>query len=138
MEDTTSNSSSGNNLRQLTPQQRMQEVMGIITEKGRGSPIVNQTQESDSLFKKRTKERRHPNNTGKWGKQGKEVCVSPRLMDITEASVYIGLKVDTIYHMVSQRRIPFVKVGRRTMFDVRLLDEWLERHTVLPIPQKMA
>lgn len=35
-------------------------------------------------------------------------------MDIKEASLYIGLQVDTIYRMVSQRRIPFVKVGRRT------------------------
>ena len=61
-----------------------------------------------------------------------------RLMDIREASLYIGLQVDTIYRMVSQRRIPFVKVGRRTKFDVRLLDEWLERHTVLPTPPKVA
>lgn len=61
-----------------------------------------------------------------------------RLIDIQEASLYIGLQVDTIYRMVSQRRIPFVKVGRRTKFDVRLLDEWLERHTVLPTPPKVA
>ena len=52
--------------------------------------------------------------------------------------LYIRLEVDTIYHMVSQRRIPFVKVGRRTMFDVQLLDDWLDRHTVLPTPRKVA
>jgi excisionase family DNA binding protein len=55
-------------------------------------------------------------------------------MDITEASRYIGLQVDTIYRMVSHRRIPFVKVGRRTMFDLQLLDDWLAQHTVLPTP----
>lgn len=59
-----------------------------------------------------------------------------RLLSIGQASEYLGLQVDTIYRMVSQRRIPFVKVGRRTMFDVRLLDDWLEKHTVLP--QKVA
>jgi excisionase family DNA binding protein len=59
-------------------------------------------------------------------------------MDIREASLYIGLQVDTIYRMVSERRIPFVKVGRRTMFDVRLLDQWLDRHTVLPTVQRGA
>lgn len=61
-----------------------------------------------------------------------------RLVDIKTASLYIGLQVDTIYRMVSERRIPFVKVGRRTMFDIRLLDDWLEIHTVLPVPQKVA
>jgi excisionase family DNA binding protein len=61
-----------------------------------------------------------------------------RLLDIKEASLYIGLQVDTIYRMVSQRRIPFVKVGRRTMFDVRLLDDWLAKNTVMPIPPKVA
>lgn len=68
--------------------------------------------------------------------EGGDVTGRRRLIDIKEASLYIGLQVDTIYHMVSQRRIPFVKVGRRTMFDVRLLDEWLEKHTVLPSPER--
>lgn len=35
--------------------------------------------------------------------------------------------------MVSQRRIPFTKVGRLTKFDVRLLDEWIEKNTVMPL-----
>jgi excisionase family DNA binding protein len=61
-----------------------------------------------------------------------------RLLGIKEASLYIGLQVDTIYRMVSQRRIPFIKVGRRTMFDVRLLDDWLAKHTVMPTPPKVA
>lgn len=64
--------------------------------------------------------------------------VGRRLFDIKEASDYIGLQVDTVYRMVSQRRIPFVKVGRRTMFNVRLLDDWLDENTVLPLFQKAA
>lgn len=70
--------------------------------------------------------------------EGDAIPGKRRLIDIKEASLYIGLQVDTIYHMVSQRRIPFVKVGRRTKFDVRLLDDWLEKHTVLPTPQRGA
>jgi excisionase family DNA binding protein len=61
-----------------------------------------------------------------------------RLLGIKETSAYLGIQVDTIYRMVSQRRIPFVKVGRRTMFDLRLIDDWLARHTVMPMPQKVA
>lgn len=72
------------------------------------------------------------------GIQGGALGGERRLMDIKEASHYIGLQVDTVYRMVSHRRIPFVKVGRRTLFDVRLLDNWLAEHTVLPLPRKVA
>ena len=70
--------------------------------------------------------------------RGDGLLVGRRLMDIKEASHYIGLQVDTVYRMVSHRRIPFVKVGRRTLFDVQLLDNWLAEHTVLPLPRKVA
>lgn len=63
-------------------------------------------------------------------------AVERRLLSIREVAVYTGMSVHTLYTMVSQRRIPFVKVGRRTMFDVGLLDEWLKQHTVMPMPQK--
>lgn len=56
-----------------------------------------------------------------------------RLLNIKEASVYTGLSVHTIYTMVSQRRIPYVKVGRLTKFDRTLLDDWLRDHTVMPM-----
>lgn len=72
------------------------------------------------------------------GIQASKMLVGRRLFDIKEASDYIGLQVDTVYRMVSQRRIPFVKVGRRTMFNVRLLDDWLDDNTVLPVLQKAA
>jgi len=57
------------------------------------------------------------------------------LLNIKEAAAYTGLSVHTIYTMVSQRRIPYVKVGRLTKFDRTLLDKWLHEHTVLPMPR---
>lgn len=93
---------------------------------------MNHTEESPGRSKKTAKQTRHQGNIDKWAMQGNAASVPRRLMDITEVSLYIGLQVDTIYRMVSQRRIPFLKVGRRTMFDVQLLDDWLEQHTVLP------
>ena len=59
-----------------------------------------------------------------------------RLLSVREAANYIGLSPHTLYTMVSQRRIPYVKVGRLTKFDVVLLDTWLKQHTVMPIPSK--
>ncbi len=56
-----------------------------------------------------------------------------RLLNIQEASQYVGLSVHTLYTMVSQRRIPFVKMGRLTKFDIGLLDAWIKKNTVMPM-----
>jgi excisionase family DNA binding protein len=59
-----------------------------------------------------------------------------RLIDIKNASTYTGLSVHTLYTMVSQRRIPYVKVGRLVKFDLALLDNWIKQQTIMPMPQK--
>lgn len=56
--------------------------------------------------------------------------ITPRLLSIQEVAVYTGLSVHTLYTMVSQRRIPFVKLGRLTKFDRYELDRWIQAHTV--------
>lgn len=66
----------------------------------------------------------------------KSAPLTRRLISVQEAADYIGLSPDTVYTMVSQKRIPFVKVGRRTMLDVGLLDDWLKEHTVMPMPSR--
>jgi excisionase family DNA binding protein len=53
-----------------------------------------------------------------------------RLININELSQYIGLSTSTIYSWVSQRRIPFVKCGRLTKFDLKRIDEWIEESSV--------
>ena len=58
-----------------------------------------------------------------------------RLLTIQEVHQYTGLSVHTLYTMVSQRRIPFVKMGRLTKFDLRTLDSWIEKHSVRPLAQ---
>jgi excisionase family DNA binding protein len=59
-----------------------------------------------------------------------------RLIDIREAAEYTGLSVHTLYTMVSQRRVPFVRVGRLVKFDVELLDKWIKQNTVMPMPDR--
>lgn len=61
-----------------------------------------------------------------------------RLLDISDVATYTGLSVHTLYTMVSQRRIPYVKVGRLTKFDLRLLDEWIAKNTSMPMPLKRS
>jgi excisionase family DNA binding protein len=57
-----------------------------------------------------------------------------RLLSIEETAGYTGLSIHTLYTMVSQRRIPYTKAGRRTLFDLALLDEWITKRTVMPRP----
>jgi len=61
-----------------------------------------------------------------------------RLIAIQEAAEYTGLSPHTLYTMVSQRRIPFVKVGRLVKFDLDLLDRWIKQNTVMPMPEKSS
>jgi excisionase family DNA binding protein len=56
--------------------------------------------------------------------------ITRRLLDIKEVSTYTGLSPHTLYTMVSQRRIPYVKVGRLTKFDRLELDRWIASHAV--------
>ena len=61
-----------------------------------------------------------------------------RLISINEAAEYTGLSPHTIYTMVSQRRIPYVKVGRLVKFDEGMLQAWIKQHTVMPMPTKVG
>jgi excisionase family DNA binding protein len=53
-----------------------------------------------------------------------------RFLDVNEVSKEYGLSVSTLYTMVSQRRIPYTKMGRRTKLDRLELDKWIARHSV--------
>jgi excisionase family DNA binding protein len=59
-----------------------------------------------------------------------------RFLDVEEVANEYGLGVSTLYTMVSQRRIPFVKLGRRTKFDRKELDRWIQSHSFQPLLSK--
>jgi excisionase family DNA binding protein len=59
--------------------------------------------------------------------------ITRRLFTISEIAEYTGLSVHTLYTMVSQRRIPYVKTGRLVKFDLKAVDTWIERHSVKPL-----
>lgn len=74
-----------------------------------------------------------------WKPRGRDILmneamkVTRRLFNIREVAEYTGLSVHTLYTMVSQRRIPFVKAGRLVKFDLKGIDSWIEKNTVKPI-----
>ena len=62
-------------------------------------------------------------------------AIERRLLTVQEAAQYTGLSVHTIYTMASQKRIPYVKVGRLVKFDRETLDKWIKQQTVMPVPK---
>ena len=58
------------------------------------------------------------------------------LLTIQQAATHTGLSVHTLYKMVSQRRIPYVKLGGALRFHPKQLEEWIHQQTVMPMPDK--
>ena len=56
--------------------------------------------------------------------------VEQRLIGVEEVAHMLGMSKNTIYCWVSQRRIPFVKCGRLTKFDVQKIEKWIEENSV--------
>lgn len=59
--------------------------------------------------------------------------ISSRLLTMEEAVVYLKIPLDTLYKMVSQRRIPVVKLNRHNRFDPVMLEEWIKEKTKMPM-----
>jgi len=53
-----------------------------------------------------------------------------RLITAKEASQYLSLSTDTVYRMASLKKLPYLKIGDRVLFDVKALDHWVERHLI--------
>ncbi|MBK7142035.1 MAG: helix-turn-helix domain-containing protein [bacterium] len=56
-----------------------------------------------------------------------------RFLNKRQVAAMLGLSLYTIDAWVSQRReLPFIKMGRRVMFDRKDVDLWLERNRNSP------
>ncbi|HVO78765.1 MAG TPA: helix-turn-helix domain-containing protein [Candidatus Bathyarchaeia archaeon] len=61
------------------------------------------------------------------------------VMNIRQASQYLGVSPDTLYKYVSEDRIPAFKLGNRWKFKKSLLDTWMEDQSLnseVPRPRK--
>jgi excisionase family DNA binding protein len=49
------------------------------------------------------------------------------LLNVSEVSKLTGLSVGTLYHLISQRRIPFVRISSRCVrFRMKDIEKWLD------------
>jgi excisionase family DNA binding protein len=57
-----------------------------------------------------------------------------RLLNKRQVAEYLGFKIYTIDAWVSQRRIPYIKIGTAVRFDLDEIEAWLKERKVEPIP----
>jgi excisionase family DNA binding protein len=62
---------------------------------------------------------------------GKDIMADSReVMNIRQASQYLGVSPDTLYKYVNEQKIPAFKLGNRWRFKKSKLDEWMEEKSM--------
>jgi len=54
----------------------------------------------------------------------------PKLVSVKELAETLGVRPTTIYQWVNQRKIPYVKLGKRILFKPKDINRWIEKNTV--------
>ena len=60
---------------------------------------------------------------------------SREVMNIRQASQYLGVSPDTLYKYVNEQKIPAFKLGNRWRFKKSKLDEWMEEKSMETEPR---
>ncbi len=55
----------------------------------------------------------------------------PEVMNLRQASRYLGMSPDTLYKYVSENSIPAFRLGNRWKFKKTVLDAWMERKSMM-------
>jgi excisionase family DNA binding protein len=54
--------------------------------------------------------------------------IQPVLFRVKDAAVYLGRSEQAVQHLIFQKELPVVRVGRRVHLDRRDLDTWIEKN----------
>jgi excisionase family DNA binding protein len=72
--------------------------------------------------------------------EGASMADAREVMNIRQASQYLGISADTLYKYVSEEIIPAFKLGNRWKFKKSILDSWMEDRSrsseQIPRPRK--
>src|SRR5579863_6377597 len=77
----------------------------------------------------------------RWGREGMlagskgTMADSREVMNIRQASQYLGVSPDTLYKYVGEQKIPAFKLGNRWRFKKSRLDQWMEEKSSEMEPQ---
>lgn len=65
-------------------------------------------------------------------------AVQPEFLNIHGAADYTGYAVSTLYNLVHDKQIPYVKRRGKLSFSVKRLREWMEQGEQLPNENQAA
>ena len=54
---------------------------------------------------------------------------SKHMMTVKQVAGYLIISVATVYAMISARRIPFLKIGSRVLFDLSQIKRWITKNS---------
>jgi excisionase family DNA binding protein len=54
--------------------------------------------------------------------------VQPILLTVKQTAVYLGRSEQSVQHLIFQKELPVVRIGRRVHLDRRDLDAWIEKN----------
>jgi excisionase family DNA binding protein len=54
--------------------------------------------------------------------------IEPVLLSVKDAATYIGRSEQAVQHLIFQKDLPVVRIGRRVHIDRRDLDAWIEKN----------
>ncbi len=55
-----------------------------------------------------------------------------KLLSPQELSDVLSISIETVYAWTSQKRIPYIKMGRLVRFNADEVNKWLEKQRVAP------
>ena len=62
-----------------------------------------------------------------------------KFLNIKEASIFLGLKENYLYKLTCLKEIPYIKYGRRVLFDAEELKSWRQsRMTRIPTKDELS
>jgi excisionase family DNA binding protein len=54
--------------------------------------------------------------------------LQPALLTVKQAALYLGRSEQAVQHLIFQKDLPVVRIGRRVHLDRRDLDAWIEKN----------
>ena len=59
---------------------------------------------------------------------GQVSSIQPMLLSVAEAAVYLGRTPQAIQHLIFDKSLPVIRVGRRVHLHRKDLDSWIEKN----------
>jgi excisionase family DNA binding protein len=108
--------------------------------RSRGEPAISSYANTDRA-KPTSSQRPHVQPTLATAQRGPMLADAREVMNIRQASHYLGVSPDTLYKYVSEEMIPAFKLGNRWKFKKSVLDGWMENqsfHSEALRPRKLG